>query len=490
MVLGRGSNGHAALEGAVVIHEYVHGVTQRMIGGVNNTLGIVRRQPQALAEAWSDFFAITIQNYYRLDHGLIAEEYMFAAWCTGGTARTRSYDGHLATFASAGSGAFSAAHNAGEIWAAAAIDFARRVVAHFGFRHGYPIAWSAMFESFRGRWGNPTFLDARDALFGAIAARPEAGVILPMAREAFRIRGMGRNASAPDADRFNTKRRELRPLAVRRLTMRLKNIYVLFAFALIAPVVAAQDERGRPWQFYWENDIGVFTEGTDQYYTNGLRLSVGLKEDEEPQKVRDFRDWYCRRSFQPCRRMESGEGRVVESLAFALTHQFWTPQVKTIAEPQPFDRPWAGYMYVSAIVQIVDDTAEKEQHLIEAQVGILGPGAGAAYVQTKWHELINSAKPLGWSNQLVNEPVLNLVYVQNRRVWTRGDNADLIVSPGGILGTLFTYPSLGFTARAGWNISGFPAMPLAPSAGSARARRSQVVGVLFSRRRGCALGTA
>lgn len=201
MFLGRGPNGHAALEGAVVIHEYVHGVTQRMIGGVNNDRGVVLRQPQALAEAWSDFFGITIQNYYRNVQGL-AENYVFARFSTNGSLRTRSYDGHVVTFGRAGSGPFRDPHNAGEIWAAAAIDFARRLGAQIGALDGYPIAWKCVFESFRRPFGNPTFLVARDALFNVIAQRPDSATILPLARESFRVRGMGSNARAPNPDDY------------------------------------------------------------------------------------------------------------------------------------------------------------------------------------------------------------------------------------------------------------------------------------------------
>jgi len=228
--------------------------------------------------------------------------------------------------------------------------------------------------------------------------------------------------------------------------------------------------RRRPWQFYWENDIGVLTKGTDEYYTNGLRLSIGSMAAWPS----TFRDKYCGSRFNPCRRMITETGDPRAFAAYAFTHQFWTPQDKQEPRPQPLDRPWAGYMYGSVNVVVEDDTGEKEQHVAELQVGILGQGAGARMVQTEWHKLIGSRKPLGWQNQLKNEPVINLIYAQNRR-YRRGNstNADLIVTPGAVLGTLMTYPSAAVTARLGRHITGFPAMPIAPAAvGTTRERSS------------------
>lgn len=244
--------------------------------------------------------------------------------------------------------------------------------------------------------------------------------------------------------------------------MQVHRTFVLLVLMFAAGLVQAQ----RPVQFYWENDIGVLTKGTDEYYTNGLRLSVG--DRDTPEWANTFRTDYCASRLRPCRGMGALSTAAV---AYAFTHQFWTPQVKTISTSQPLDRPWAGYMYLSANLQILDQDDENEQHVIEAQVGVLGPAAGAQFVQTEWHRLIKSPKPLGWANQLKNEPVLNLLYTQNYRIRRRGsESADLVVSPGGMVGTLFIYPSIAVTGRLGRHISGFPAVPLAPAAGGTRSR--------------------
>lgn len=194
---------HAALDPAVVIHEYVHGVTKRLIGGRHNAHALVLRQSQALGEAYSDFFAITIQNYLRFRRGIAAEEYVFARWSTNGTIRTGSYDGFTARYGAAGTAPRQRVHTAGEIWAAAAIQFARRLVALQGTEAGSLLAWRIVFQSWRElTTPNPNFIDAREAVFTAIARLGAGIAVLDEARESFRARGMGRLARGGKADRW------------------------------------------------------------------------------------------------------------------------------------------------------------------------------------------------------------------------------------------------------------------------------------------------
>lgn len=224
---------------------------------------------------------------------------------------------------------------------------------------------------------------------------------------------------------------------------------ILLALALLATPLFAQP---RPVLFYWENDsIGSpLGRASDDDYTNGLRLAVGTNgEPLWAYKVRGF-----------CERVQTGCGSFVSNSAYGFTHQFYTPRNIVRVAAQPRDRPWAGYMYLSASLQLSD---ENRQHAIEGQLGILGQGAGAQYVQTKWHQLIGaSTDPAGWRNQLKNEPVANLLYSYSRRIHSDHVKwADAIVTPGFMLGTLATYPSLSGTVRAGWHPVGFP-IPILP----------------------------
>ncbi len=139
----------------------------------------------------------------------------------------------------------------------------------------------------------------------------------------------------------------------------------------------------------------------------------------------------------------------------------YTPDDLSVVELIPDDRPYAGWLYGSALLQITDDKLRR-QHSFELQLGIIGPESGAEWVQTELHELIDSDPPLGWDNQLPTEPAINLIYRYRRRLG--GGNFDLVPHIGANLGTLMVTADAGATVRAGWNVSGFP-QTLIPATG-------------------------
>jgi hypothetical protein len=252
---------------------------------------------------------------------------------------------------------------------------------------------------------------------------------------------------------------------------------ILLIVVLLAPTLLAQMPRQqRSVLFYWENDSlgSVYGEGTDDDYTNGLRLAIG--SPGEHAWAERLKELYCRKG-KLCDAI-----RQDTAVSYAFGHQFYTPRRITIARDQPLDRPWAGFMYLAATLQLSE---ENTQHAFEGQLGILGQGAGAQYVQSRWHQLIGSPNdPAGWHHQLKNEPVINLYYKYSRRYTsTRLPYTDLVVSPGGSLGTFAIYPSLSGTVRAGYHITGFPVLqtqevPRArrlDSGGDARARTEAYV---------------
>lgn len=228
---------------------------------------------------------------------------------------------------------------------------------------------------------------------------------------------------------------------------------ILVVVALTVAAVAQETEEGRrprPWQFYWENDAGAILSGSDEFYTNGLRLSIGQRENRAATTVREN---FCERF---CGEIARPQG----DLSYVFGHNIYTPNDISVATPQPLDRPWAGWIYGAASLVITDSPQiqSRVQHILEAQIGILGQGAGAQFVQSEFHKIIGDEPPRGWANQLENEPGLNLIWVHNRRYG--GSRADVVVSPAVMLGTIQTYPALGGTARLGYNITGFPIAPI------------------------------
>lgn len=176
MVLGRNARTGrlTALDADVVLHEYAHGVTTRLVGGSRNPAALAAPQSLALGEGWSDYFALTLQNHL---HGTARTR--LGCWSTGSPAglRLHAYDdafpdhvGHI------GTGRYTEPHAVGEIWAAALVRLNRALAAVASPGPGIDavvagnlLGWRLVLDGLRLTRASPSFLDARDALLTAAA---------------------------------------------------------------------------------------------------------------------------------------------------------------------------------------------------------------------------------------------------------------------------------------------------------------------------------
>jgi extracellular elastinolytic metalloproteinase len=208
---------HTALDAEVLIHEYTHGVTARLIAGRGQWKPLIDgpRQAQAMDEGTSDYFALTLQNYLRRRQGF-PESLVFGAWSSGDAVRggrSSTYAGFTAPFDSLGNKGFDDPHDAGMIWCAALLGMNRRLGAALGsLSRGDETGWYLVVEALRKipiGLDAPSFLDGRDALLravGTLAAnipvladgplfRPgDVTSVAAAVRQAFAELGMGRNS--------------------------------------------------------------------------------------------------------------------------------------------------------------------------------------------------------------------------------------------------------------------------------------------------------
>ncbi len=63
MVMGLYGPRSTALDADVVFHEFTHGVTNRVVGGPMSYPSLTAPQSGGMGEGWSDYFALTIQNF-------------------------------------------------------------------------------------------------------------------------------------------------------------------------------------------------------------------------------------------------------------------------------------------------------------------------------------------------------------------------------------------------------------------------------------------
>lgn len=193
-------------------------------------------------------------------------------------------------------------------------------------------------------------------------------------------------------------------------------------------------------QIFTENDL-FSRSHTDQWYTNGLRI-VYLPRTQEWEQLEPFNQ-FARRFYDP---------RAVVRVGFTLGQDIYTPRDIRDRDPQPWDRPWAGYSYLGAIVQA---SSPDTQDTVELNVGVVGPKSGAASIQRRWHRLIDAPEPIGWGNQIGNELGVNLNWKHQVRHQYVCNTVDLIPHFGASVGNIMTYASVGGTARVGQNITGF-----------------------------------
>src|SRR5206468_12093774 len=62
MGLVTSTNNHTALDSSVIFHEFMHGVTNRLIGGPLNVHALDAIQSGGMGEGWGDYDACTINN--------------------------------------------------------------------------------------------------------------------------------------------------------------------------------------------------------------------------------------------------------------------------------------------------------------------------------------------------------------------------------------------------------------------------------------------
>jgi len=189
-----------------------------------------------------------------------------------------------------------------------------------------------------------------------------------------------------------------------------------------------------------END--VFT-GSDQHYTNGLRLSYLSRQDDVPDYIRKF-----------AAAMPFVELGARLRAGYALGHNIYTPNNIKAAELVEDERPYAGYLYAGmAVVAESDSRAGNILDTWELDIGIVGPSALGKEVQNSFHHMIGVRQAEGWRNQLEDEIAVSLTHERKwRHLWRHpnsGLGVDLTPHVGGSVGNLATYLNLGATVRIG-----------------------------------------
>jgi hypothetical protein len=249
---------------------------------------------------------------------------------------------------------------------------------------------------------------------------------------------------------------------------------------LAAPAAA---ERGPVLALTEENDW--FT-GTDRHYTQGARVVYLGAESSQPHGLKDFAALVVR----------------VDTWRWGVEigQTIFTPENLRAKFPQPYDRPYAGWLFAGPALQRRGATPGIGVPVLETvqlQTGVVGPAALAKEEQNAAHFMGGFGKAAGWRNQLLNELGYALKYQRTWR-WApdglRDWSAELLPHTGASLGNVDTSARLGATLRAGWRLPDdfgvqiIDALGLADGGHATAGSNRPFGGYLFVRAEGRAVG--
>jgi hypothetical protein len=217
----------------------------------------------------------------------------------------------------------------------------------------------------------------------------------------------------------------------------------LFALsaALTAPAAAQlRPPQGSEFQLFIENDMLA---RTDRYYTNGIKFGGGAPFELLQLPATELLE-----------QLAPKDGSAIHVGLFA-GQNLYTPKSIKISAPQPFDRPWAAWLYLGGVAQ---RAKANRLDTVEIDLGLVGPSALGKEVQSGWHRLIGSPQPAGWHNQIPNEPAFLVSWLAKSKYAlgsSGGMDLELIPHGGATVGTVMMLARGGGILRFGRHMTGF-----------------------------------
>ncbi|KAI0026229.1 Fungalysin metallopeptidase-domain-containing protein [Xylariomycetidae sp. FL0641] len=198
-----------AFEAGVIIHEYTHGVSNRLTGGPANTNCLAITEAGGMGEGWGDFMATAI----RLKEGDTREtDYSLGAWVYNDPAGIRAYlystDLEVNPYMYETLNTYNEVHDIGEVWATMLYEVMWNLIDKHGLNldpkpsfdgDGVPtdgryLTMKLVIDGMALQPCNPNFIEARDAILDADEALTGGDNACEI-WTAFAKRGLGEDAA-------------------------------------------------------------------------------------------------------------------------------------------------------------------------------------------------------------------------------------------------------------------------------------------------------
>ncbi len=198
-------------DNGIIVHEYTHGISNRLTGGPSNT-GCLNNPEQA-GEGWSDWFALVMltttsntaeqgrgMGTYALNQPVDGEGIRIHPYSRDMNINPHTYGDYNNVFG---------VHAIGSIWAAMIWDLYWNMIDAYGFDEdfyngtgGNNKTMQLVLDGLKLQSCDPTFVDARDAILAADEANYD-GVNQCLIWETFARRGLGYSAQAGGNEAFD-----------------------------------------------------------------------------------------------------------------------------------------------------------------------------------------------------------------------------------------------------------------------------------------------
>jgi extracellular elastinolytic metalloproteinase len=194
------------LDNVIIIHEYGHGVSNRLTGGPANSSALSASQSGGMGEGWSDWWglALTAKPGQPSNLSRSVGYYVLGQPTTGAGIRPRPYTTDMAvneyTYGDIQSG-LSIPHGIGFVWCSILWEVYWELVNAHGYdpdvyqgTGGNNLALQLVMDGLKLQPATPTYLEARDAILLADQVN-NGGANLDLLWTAFAKRGLGFSAS-------------------------------------------------------------------------------------------------------------------------------------------------------------------------------------------------------------------------------------------------------------------------------------------------------
>ncbi len=209
----------------------------------------------------------------------------------------------------------------------------------------------------------------------------------------------------------------------------------------LAAVVAVSSATAGTFSLYLENDSRFLKPNgaTDRHYTHGTKLVYTT----EP-------DWQWLKAFSEGS-LFSQPASAAPSVGFFLGQNIYTPDhADDPSKRSDKEHVFAGWLYTGLFVQ------RRQMDVLdhfELNVGVVGPSSRAERTQKCIHKVLNSGDPVGWDEQLDDEPAADVTWVRRQRQ-TQGwlaptEYTDVITDFGFTAGSLHRHIEAGIMLRWG-----------------------------------------